>query len=114
MVCLTCGTRFAVGCHYCPGCTSTRCLPDYEYDKSQEAAGLAKITVAGGPSNEAKDEQDARDAEAAEAVAEDAAEGAQDEPVTPEPDEDAPEATPATPDVVEAPARAKRPAPKKA
>ena len=48
----------------CPGCTSTLCMPDYEYDarRVEEADGLAKITVAGGPSNATQDEAEATEA----------------------------------------------------
>ena len=49
-VCDTCTTRFAVGLHCCPGCTSTLCHPDHE-----ETPG-PKITAAGYVSNAALDE----------------------------------------------------------
>jgi hypothetical protein len=47
-VCRKCGTKFAVGLPYCPQCTSTDAVED---GTPEAEAVMAKISVAGGPSD---------------------------------------------------------------
>jgi hypothetical protein len=47
-VCRKCGTKFAVGLPYCPQCTSTDAVED---GTPESEAVMAKISVAGGPSD---------------------------------------------------------------
>jgi len=78
LVCTGCTARYSVGAAQCPQCGSTKYV-------EEGAAEMAKITVHGGPSNAAADE---------EAVAEDSEEVAE-QPAEVEPPESAKDVRPA-------------------
>lgn len=89
--CAECTTRYAVGAPRCPHCGSDLRVNEKAQPPEKEEEQMAKITVHGGPSNQAADEPE---------VGEDVSAGSssstssETEPSTPEPSEE-PSLTPA-------------------